>query len=57
MEESQIAVLEQAIETVAGLFADEFSNELNIDGAVKDFGLTKSNEFCDEVLKYLKERV
>lgn len=47
----------KAIETVAGLFADEFSNGLNIDGAVKDFGLTKSNEFCDEVLKYLKEGV
>lgn len=47
----------KAIETVAGLFADEFSNELNIDGAVKDFGLTKSNEFCDKVLKYLKEGV
>lgn len=47
----------KAIETVACLFADEFSNELNIDGAVKDFGLMKSNEFCDKVLKYLKEGV
>lgn len=47
----------KAIETVAGLYIDEFMKKLDITNAVNDFCLIYNTTFGNEVLSYLKERV
>ena len=47
----------KVVETVAGLYVDEFVDKINITNAVNDFCLVKNIVFVNEVLSYLKERV
>ena len=47
----------KAVETVAGLYVDEYKKGIDISNAVRDYGLFQDNKFSNEVLEYLKERV
>ena len=47
----------KAVETVAGLYVDEFVDEIDITNAIDDFCLVKNIAFRNEVLTYLKEGV
>lgn len=47
----------KAIETVAGLYVDEFVGELDVVDAINDFCLVKNTTFRNRVLSYLKEGV
>ena len=47
----------KAIETVAGLYVDEFVDELDVTNAINDFCLVKNSTFGDKVLSYLNEGV
>lgn len=47
----------KAVETVAGLYVEEYKKGVNIGNAVKDYGLFKNEKFSNEVIAYLKEKV
>lgn len=47
----------KAIETVAGLYVDEFVDELDVTNAINDFCLVMNSTFRDKVLSYLSEGV
>lgn len=47
----------KAVETVAGLYVEEYKSGANIGNAVTDYGLFKNEKFSNEVITYLKEKV
>lgn len=44
----------KAIEIVAALVSEDYTKDLNIENFVNDFMLSKNNDFCQDVKKYLK---